>query len=149
MMKLWLAALAIALASPSAVAVAAPPCPNAGLAHRKAVFVTSTGRHAYDLEIAATADEQSCGMMYRKTMKPKTGMIFPFDPPRPATFWMENTYLPLDLIFVAPDNRVLTIASGKPMSQDFIDSGGVAASVIELRAGEAKRIGLKPGDRVE
>jgi uncharacterized membrane protein (UPF0127 family) len=149
-MKARIAGLALALAFCVAPTAAfAADCPGVGLEHRKAVFVTKSGRHAYDLEVAATADQQSCGMMFRRSMKPATGMIFPFSPPRPAAFWMENTYLPLDLIFIGPDSRVLTIASGKPLSRDLIDSGGVTASVIELRAGEAKRIGLKPGDRVE
>lgn len=137
-----------------AVIVAAPAsaqgtCPSSTLKRTPATFVTATGRHKYDLEIAASSDEQQCGMMFRKTMKPGTGMIFPFTPPRSASFWMENTPLPLDLIFVGPDNKVLTIASGKPFSRDMIDSGGITAWVIELKAGQAKKIGLKPGDRVE
>ena len=113
------------------------------------MLVTATGRHKYQLEVAATAEAQECGLMYRKHMKRDAGMVFPFSPPRPATFWMENTVLPLDLIFVGPDSRVVSIGNGKPFSRDMINSGGVAASVIELNAGEAKRIGLKPGDKVE
>lgn len=153
-MRPWLVGLALLLGPVSlvdgpAAAQSAANCPSKGLKTQPATFVTATGRHRYTVEIAASPDEQSCGMMYRKTMKPLTGMVFPFAPPRSASFWMENTDLPLDLIFVAPDNRVLSIASGKPYSRDLIDSNGVAASVIELYAGEAKRIGLKPGDRVE
>lgn len=139
-------ALALVVASPAAAEAA---CPSSTLKHAPATFVTATGRHKYDLEIAASPDEQQCGMMFRKTMQPGTGMIFPFTSPRSASFWMENTVLPLDLIFVGPDNKVLTIASGKPFSRDLIDSGGITASVIELKAGQAKKIGLKPGDRVE
>jgi uncharacterized protein len=141
-----LLALASIAASPAAADAA---CPSPTLKHAPATFVTATGRHKYDLEIAASPDEQQCGLMYRKTLKPGSGMIFPFSPPRSASFWMENTVLPLDLIFVGPDNKVLTIASGKPFSRDFIDSGGITASVIELNAGQAKKIGLKPGDKVE
>ncbi len=149
-----LAAMA-AVAAPAAAtfAVAAPAaasnCPSTGLKRAPAVLVTASGRHSYSLEVAATADAQQCGLMYRKTMKRSSGMIFVFAPPRPASFWMENTVLPLDLVFVGSDDRVLTVASGKPFSRDIIDSRGVAAAVIELNAGEAKRIGLKPGDRVE
>lgn len=87
--------------------------------------------------------------MFRETMPRNAGMVFPFKPARPASFWMENTILPLDLVFVAPGNRVLSIGHGKPFSRDLIESGGTAAAVIELNAGEAARIGLKPGDRVE
>jgi uncharacterized membrane protein (UPF0127 family) len=144
--RIWL--LALALAGSASMAQAAD-CPNTGLETRKTTLVTRTGRHRYDLEVAASAEQQACGMMFRRSMKPNTGMAFPFSPPRATAFWMENTYLPLDLIFVGPDRRVVHIASGQPLSRDFIDSGGVTAEVIELRAGEAKRIGLKPGDQVE
>jgi len=136
----------------AAVLFAATPvladCPGTGLARAPATFVTAKGKFRYDLEIAASGDEQQCGLMYRKSMKRRAGMIFPFTPPRPTSFWMENTPLPLDLIFVDADNRVINIAPGKPFSRDLIDSAGVTASVIELNAGEAKRIGLKPGDTV-
>lgn len=144
------AAAALAIAAAPAAAPAAAACPNAGLKTRPVAFVTATGRHRYSLEVAASPAEQQCGLMYRTAMPQKIGMIFPFTPPRPATFWMENTPLSLDLIFVAPDDRVLNIAAGAtPQSRDLIASNGVTAAVIELNAGEAARIGLKPGDRVE
>lgn len=105
--------------------------------------------HHYTVEVAATPLEQERGLMFRTTMARHQGMIFLFDPPKQATFWMENTVLPLDLIFIAPDNRVLSIgADAKPFSKDIIDSGGVVGAVLELNAGEAARIGLRVGDRV-
>jgi uncharacterized membrane protein (UPF0127 family) len=99
--------------------------------------------------VAATADEQSCGLMFREKMPRDQGMIFPFSPPRATAFWMMNTPLPLDLVFVGPDDRVVSIGAGKPYSRAMIDSGGVTAAVIELNAGEAARIGLKPGDLIK
>lgn len=143
-MKLLIAAVLLAAALPAVAA-----CPNAGLANVPVTFVTAKGRRAYALELAASPAEQECGLMYRKTMPRHAGMIFPFNPPRPATFWMENTVLALDLVFVDPDNRVLSIAQGKPFSRDILDSRGITAAVIELNIGESKRIGLKPGDKVE
>ncbi len=143
-MKFWVFAAALLFAAPAVAA-----CPNAGLATAPVTFVTATGRHSYKIEIAASPSEQECGLMYRKSMPKKVGMAFPFPEPKRATFWMENTVLPLDLVFVTPDNHVLSIASGKPFSRDIIDAGGETANVIELNAGEAKRIGLKPGDVVE
>ena len=136
--------LAVFAAAPVAAA-----CPNAGLATMPVVLVTAKGRYRYVLDVAASGDEQQCGLMYRKAMPRGVGMVFPFDRPRSASFWMENTPLPLDLIFVGADNRVVSVSRGKPYSRDLIDSHGIAASVIELNAGEAKRIGLKAGDRVE
>ena len=138
--------LVVLLASP---AVAAPAnCPNTGLAQRSVTFATAKGRFAYRLEVAATPAQQECGLMYRKTMPRSVGMDFPLDVARQAAFWMENTDLPLDLVFVGPDGRVVSIGRGVPYSKALIDSAGVTKRVIELNAGEAKRIGLKPGDRV-
>ena len=86
--------------------------------------------------------------MYRKSMPRNFGMDFPYAMPRVASFWMENTNLPLDLIFVGTDDRIVSIGHGVPYSRTMIGSGAVAKRVIELNAGEAKRIGLQPGDRV-
>jgi hypothetical protein len=106
--------------------------------------------HRYQVEVARTADQQAMGMMFRRSMERNRGMIFPFEAARELTFWMENTVLPLDLIFIGADHRVLRIArDAKPFSRELISSGGAANAVLELNAGEAARIGLKPGDRVE
>ncbi|PZN96045.1 MAG: DUF192 domain-containing protein [Alphaproteobacteria bacterium] len=144
-MKFLLAAAAALMAVQPVMAA----CPNAGLASVPVTFMTKKGRSTYAIEVAATPAQQECGLMYRKAMPRKTGMMFPFDPPKAATFWMENTPLPLDLIFVGPDDRVINVAPGMPYSRDIIASDGIAASVIELNAGEAKRIGLRPGDKVQ
>ncbi|OSZ69033.1 hypothetical protein CAP39_09545 [Sphingomonas sp. IBVSS1] len=127
---------------------AATPCPNTGLATRKVSFTTAKGRFTYQVEVARTAEQQACGMMFRETMAPGTGMSFPMTPPRQTGFWMENTILPLDIIYVSPAKRVLNVRRGQPYSRDVLMSAGVTADVIELAAGEADRIGLKPGDRV-
>lgn len=150
MKHLLLAALAAALlaAAPAFAVTGAASCPNTGLATETATFVTAKGKFSYTLEIAATGEEQQCGMMFRKKMPKNAGMVFPFNPPRAASFWMDNTPLPLDLIFLGPDNRVLNVLPGKPYSRDFIPSAGDTAAVIELNLGEAARIGLKPGDKV-
>ncbi|KPF72358.1 hypothetical protein IP88_10140 [alpha proteobacterium AAP81b] len=142
-MRLLVVALAMLLAAPALAA-----CPNAGLATETVTFVTATGRHPYKVEIAATPDEQTCGMMFRESAPPGTGMVFPFAPPRDAAFWMKNTQVALDIIFVGPDDRVVSIGDGKPFSRDLVPSGGITANVVELARGEGARIGLKPGDRV-
>ena len=142
--------LALALMAPlwlSQPAVAAT-CPNSGLRAAKVAFETAKGRFTYRVEVAATPDEQACGMMFREKMPRDTGMSFPMTPPRDTGFWMENTPLALDLIFVSPTGRVLNVRRGLPYSREVLTSKGVTAEVIELVAGEAARIGLKPGDRV-
>lgn len=112
----------------------------------------STGGHKYKyvVEVARTTTEQARGLMLRKTMPRDHGMIFALTPPRDAAFWMEGTILPLDLIFIAPDRSVRRIAANAvPFSRAEIPSGGPVAAVLELNAGEAARIGLRPGDKVD
>ena len=76
-------------------------------------------------------------------------MLFPFATARVMTFWMENTWLPLDLVFIGDDGKVAGIAAdAKPMSRDIISSQVPARAVLELNGGEAARIGLRPGDMV-
>lgn len=88
-------------------------------------------------------------MMFRTRMEPMTGMIFPMKPPRPASFWMENTLIPLDLVFIGADGKVRNIAADAvPRSRASLSSFGPVAAVLELKGGEAARIGLKPGDKV-
>jgi uncharacterized membrane protein (UPF0127 family) len=144
-----LLAAGVALSPMPVAAATLADCPSTGLKTQKLVLETASGKHHYTLEIAATEPQQQCGLMFRKTMKANHGMVFPMNPPRRATFWMENTVLPLDLIFVGPDERVLSIAvNAKPFSRDILDAGGLTSAVIELNAGEAARIGLQAGDRV-
>lgn len=123
---------------------------EAGLAITTVTVKPSGGKpRRYRVEIAATPAQQAKGMMFRTKMPQGTGMIFPLKPPRFASFWMENTLLPLDLIFIAPDGKVLNIVQGEPKSRAQLYSSGPAAAVLELNAGEAARIGLEPGDKVE
>ncbi|GGD99348.1 hypothetical protein GCM10011529_01850 [Polymorphobacter glacialis] len=146
---LMVAVPAALAAVPAAGATSGPSCPNTGLRTVPAVLATAKGKFRYDLEVAATADQQACGLMFRKAMKRTEGMWFPFETPRSATFWMENTPLSLDLIFVGPDKRVLSVTSNaKPMSRMMIDSNGIASGVIELNAGEAAKAGVRVGDKV-
>lgn len=104
----------------------------------------------YRVELARTAAEQARGMMFRTRVPPATGMLFPFDPPAPAAFWMKNTLVPLDIIFIGPDSRVQNIAANaEPLSERPLASHGSVRAVLELAGGEAARIGLRPGDRVQ
>lgn len=129
-------------------APAAAACPNVGLKRQTVTLMTASGAHDYKLEIAASPEQQACGLMFREFMPSNVGMIFPFKPPRDTAFWMRNTPLALDLIFVDAGGRVISIGQGKPFSTDFIPAGGVTAHVVELNQGEAARIGLKKGDRI-
>jgi hypothetical protein len=89
-------------------------------------------------------------MMFRTRLARGRGMLFPFAAPRPLSFWMENTLISLDLVFVGADRRVLNVAArATPLSRAFLSSQGAAVAVLEIGAGEAARIGLRAGDRVE
>lgn len=147
MARQWMrmAIMAGALAGP---ALAATPCPNQGLTTATRAFHTAKGRFAYKVEMAISGEQQACGLMFRETMARDAGMAFPMVPARQTGFWMENTILPLDIIFVSPKGRVLNVRQGQPYSRDVLMAAGVTAEVIELNLGEAARIGLKPGDRV-
>ncbi len=113
--------------------------------------VTSGSKvHQFRVELARTPQEQAKGLMFRTEMGPDEGMIFPFDPPRGASFWMRNTVIPLDLIFVAPDGRISNIAANAiPYDETPLTSNGEAKAVLELNGGRAAELGIKPGDRVE
>lgn len=104
----------------------------------------------FRVELARTAEEQAKGLMFRTAMGPDEGMIFPFDPPRGASFWMRNTVIPLDLIFVGPDGKILNIAANAiPYDETPLVSAGPVKVVLELNGGRAKELGIVAGDRVE
>ncbi len=110
---------------------------------------TSTGDHVISVELALTEEQKSLGLMFRTKVPPGTGMLFPYDRPRELTMWMKNTYASLDMIFIRQDGTVHRIEySTEPMSERVISSQGNVIAVLELAAGEAKRLGLKPGDQV-
>ncbi|WP_243450834.1 DUF192 domain-containing protein [Sphingosinicella sp. CPCC 101087] len=116
-----------------------------------ALEIRSGGRvHPFTVEVARTSDEQARGLMFREALGPDEGMIFPFQPPRPASFWMRNTLIPLDILFVRQDGTIARIAANAaPMSEDSITSGGEpVAAVLELRGGRAGELGIREGDRV-
>jgi uncharacterized protein len=112
-------------------------------------IATSTGRHAFQVEIADNDATRERGLMDRRYMAPDHGMLFEFDRDQPATFWMKNTYIPLDMIFIARSGVVTRIvANAEPLSERVIPSGGPCAAVLELNGGTSASIGLKVGDKV-
>ena len=93
--------------------------------------------------------EQSKGLMFRTAMGPDEGMLFPLSPPRVASFWMRNTVIPLDLVFVGEDGRVINIlANAVPYDESPLRSEGRAIAVLELVGGRAAELGIKPGAKV-
>ena len=102
------------------------------------------------LELARSEAEQEKGLMFRTAMGADEGMIFPMQPPRSAAFWMKNTVIPLDIIFIGSDHRILNIAANaRPYDETPLPSEGAAAGVLELVGGRAAQLGIGPGDRAE
>jgi len=105
--------------------------------------------HAFAVELATNTAERALGLMYRKELPEGRGMLFDFQTEQPVQFWMHNTYIPLDMIFIAGDGRVVRVAeNAKPMSDDMIPSGRPVRAVLEVIAGTARKFGIAPGDRV-
>lgn len=113
------------------------------------VATTATGVYPFDVEIAATPETRARGLMYRRTMADDHGMLFDMGGVGQAAFWMENTYISLDIVFIGADGRVVNVAAdAQPMSKALIKSDGPVRWVLELKAGTAARIGLAPGDSI-
>lgn len=121
----------------------------AGLEQVSLTITSGQRVHRFTVEIARTQEEQATGLMNRSELAPDRGMIFPFDPPRDASFWMKNTLIPLDMIFVRTDGSIANIAANTvPLSLEPVPSEGSVGAVLELAGGRAAELGIKPGDKV-
>jgi uncharacterized membrane protein (UPF0127 family) len=111
---------------------------------------TASGVHVINVEVTETEDEKMLGLMFRKHLSDKEGMLFVYDKPREITMWMRNTYISLDMVFIRADGTVHRIeAWTEPFSENIISSGANVTACLEIAGGGAQRLGLKPGDRVE
>ncbi|MGF1621399.1 MAG: DUF192 domain-containing protein [Rhodomicrobiaceae bacterium] len=113
-------------------------------------FVTATAEHQIMVEVARTEQERSTGLMFRRSLPEDQGMIFLYPQDGPISMWMKNTYIPLDMFFVRADGVIHRIEQHtEPFSERTISSEGTVRAVVEMIAGSANRLGIKPGDRVE
>ena len=143
------AALALGLLVAGACSAAQPAIPIGSLPVREIGIATAKGVVKFKTEVASDPAEQQQGLMYRKSMAPDRGMIFIFPEPRPAGFWMHNTLIPLDLMFVDASGRIESIAANaKPLDDSLIPSRGDVKAVIEINGGLAQARGIKVGDKV-
>ncbi len=141
-----LAGLALAPASAQAPAPAAPRVerPETITIH------TDTGDHVFTVEWAVTDAERSRGLMFRTEMAPDHGMVFDFFREAPVSFWMRNTLIPLDMIFIRADGTVLSIAQNTtPLSEAGVPSNGAVRYVLEVIGGTSARLSIDPGDRID
>ncbi len=145
----WLLAMACLLTGP---AQAAGQRPGASLEHLPSESLEvhgAGGTHRFTVWIADDFESRARGLMFVRELDPGRGMLFLFDPPEQVGFWMRNTYLSLDLLFITPGGRIVNIIErARPLSLDSLESDGAVAGVLELLAGTVARLGIRPGDRV-
>ena len=111
---------------------------------------TASGKHLFQVEVMRTSVELEHGLMDRRSLPQDQGMLFDFRKQEPVFFWMKDTYIPLDMIFVSEDGHVVGIKhDAKPLDESIIPSKAPTRGVIEVNAGVADRIGLKVGDAVK
>lgn len=138
------------LAAGAAALLAAAPAPAGEAPTEPLSILAADGReHLFEVEVARTPEQKARGLMFRESLAPDAGMLFLSRRPRRQTMWMKNTLIPLDMLFVAADGRIVRIHErATPMSLESISSRGRVLAVLELRGGTAARLGLRPGDRV-
>ena len=149
-MKLAAPCLAVAALLAACANTPAPPAdPFPRLPQAEVEVGTATGTHRFRVWIAADDRSRTRGLMFVRDLSADRGMLFLFQVPQPAAFWMKDTYVPLDLVFIDPAGRVLNIRrDAQPFSTVPLLSDGPVIAVLEVVAGTAARIGLVPGDRV-
>lgn len=133
-----------------ALAILAGPEARAQSFEALTIATKSGARHSFEVEVSRNDADRAQGLMYRRTMPAERGMLFDFGRVEPVSMWMQNTYLPLDMLFIRRDGSVARIAEDtEPLSTRTIPSGEPVLGVLELNAGTTRRLGIRPGDRVE
>lgn len=144
------AAAALTACSPQAASPGAQAQSPAGLEQVPLTIKQQNGRLSkFTVEVAKTPEEQARGLMHRQSMAPDRGMIFPYDPPQPVGFWMKNTLIPLDMIFIRQDGTIASIAENTvPMSLEMVPSVEPVVAVLEIAGGRSAELGIRAGDKV-
>lgn len=113
-------------------------------------IVTSKGVRSFSVEIADTDASRELGLMFRRHLAPDRGMLFEFDRPDVQSFWMKNTLIPLDIIYIGADGRIVSIArDARPLDETPLYSTGPAKGVLEIEGGLSAKLDIEPGDKVE
>ena len=108
-----------------------------------------TGVHIFSVEVVDNDADRAKGLMYRRELPEGRGMLFDFHRDQEVSFWMQNTYIPLDMIFIRGDGQILRIEENTvPLSTRMIPSRGAVRAVLEVIGGTSRKLGIAPGDRV-
>jgi len=112
-------------------------------------IISATGPHRFTIEVAETPAQMEQGLMFRRNMAADAGMLFDYKTPTVATMWMRNTLIPLDMLFVDNQGRIVNVHQrAVPQSLEVIAAAAPVRAVIELNGGTAERLGIAPGDQV-
>jgi hypothetical protein len=133
----------------AAICLGSVPALRAQEALEPLEIVTAGGTHRFSVEVMRTPEQLSQGLMFRRYLPEDRGMLFDFKTEQPVQFWMKNTYLPLDMIFISKAGKIVSIAENtEPLSEKLVPSGAPVAAVLEVNAGTAARIHAVAGDTV-
>ena len=136
--------------APAPAASEASVHPVSGLRVIPLTVTTMSRTHSFRVEVAETPQEQAKGLMFRTEMGADEGMLFPYERPRMLSFWMRNTVMPLDLVFIDQERRIINIAeNATPYSEESILSAAPGIAVLELNGGRARELGIVAGNKVE
>jgi uncharacterized membrane protein (UPF0127 family) len=126
-------------------------CFGASAAFAEPLVVHAGGSaYKFEVEIVTTPETRAQGLMFRKALAANAGMLFLYPGEQPVSFWMKNTLIPLDMLFLKADGSIAHIAhNAVPMDETPIDSGASVKAVLEVKGGTATALGIKEGDRVE
>jgi uncharacterized membrane protein (UPF0127 family) len=139
----WIAFVLAGLFAAGVLALARP------VGQQTLEIASKTGVHVFTVEIADNDADRAKGLMYRKDLPQGQGMLFDFHREQEVSFWMQNTYIPLDMVLIRGDGRILRIAENtEPLSTQLIPSGGPVRAVLEVTGGTTRKLGIAPGDRV-
>ncbi len=140
----------VALALASGGETARPQAPLETFARDQIIIETAAGgRHRFDVELAVTPGEQAQGLMFRRKLQPDAAMLFLYRREAPVAMWMKNTLIPLDMLFIAGDGRIVKVVErAVPHSLETIRSWDPVLAVLEINGGTAARLAIRPGDRV-
>jgi len=137
-MRRWFCLILLALATLAQAAETSP-----------LTIDTAHGPRQFNVEIATTPEQMALGLMYRQSLAPNSGMLFVYPSERQVAFWMKNTFIPLDMLFIAADGRIRRIVERTvPLSTIPVSSVDSVRAVLEVNSGTAERLGIKPGDIV-
>lgn len=115
-------------------------------------IVTASGSKplSFNIEVARSPRQKAIGLMYRRNLAAGRGMLFPYEREQEVSMWMKNTYIPLDMLFIKANGEIHRVAAmTEPFSERIISSEGPVKAVLEIAGGDAKRLGIAPGDKVQ